>query len=71
MCKWLCGGVQAAMRWGGGPKDFSVSPRPLWSMKLWGLGWGWVFGTKVLGPGLDNIQTMTQLTLILKFFIQP
>ena len=31
---------------GGGLHDFSVSPRPL----------GFGFGTKGLGPGLDNIE---------------
>ena len=48
----------------GGPQDFSVSPSPLgtyWVFELiltWlGLGLGG-FGTKGLGPGLDNILLM-------------
>ena len=49
--------------WGGGPHDFSVSPRPLgtyWVFELigtfLGMGLGWGFGdlgTKGLGPGLE------------------
>ena len=39
--------------WGGGPWDFSVSPRPL--------GFGFLgLGLRGLGPGLDNIRVQTR-----------
>ena len=47
---------------GGGLKCFSVSPRPLGTLNLLGLGWGWakwVFRTNGLGTGLENIKKNT------------
>ena len=38
---------------GGGLQNFSVSPRPLGSLNLLGLGWGWAKG--VWGQGLAII----------------
>ena len=46
MCRRPCGDVQAAMWWGGGPCDFSVSPSPF------GLDFGTLdFGTSDAGGG--------------------
>ena len=51
VCRRPCGDVQAAMWWGGGPWDFSVSPSPF------GLDFGTLdFGLWDFGLGLDNLH---------------